>query len=89
MLNINISQFQTTPACTLCPVYLGANDSGWLITGQVTTDYYEWVEQFFAYHEDFGFVCGNFEQEVFADSQEAFDHFIDWHPPESWDYADI
>jgi hypothetical protein len=34
-------------------------------------------------------VWGNFEDTVFADSEEGYNHFIENHPPESWDYWDI
>lgn len=76
-------------AVTLCPEYLGTNDSGWVITGEVMEDYYEWVNDFEATHPDFGRVWGDFEDIVYADSEEGFKHFFEHHPPSEWDYQDI
>jgi len=76
-------------ATTVSPCYLDHNDSGWYIEGEVVEDYYEWVNQFAAFHEDFGFVMGDFEQEIYASSVEAFEHFLNNHSPDCWDYMDI
>lgn len=76
-------------ANTLSPRDLGANPSGWVIEGEVIWDYYKWVNYFEAFHPDFGWVKGDFEDEVQAESEEAFEHFIAHHPPEEWDYWDI
>ena len=76
-------------ALTLNPSELGVNESGWTIVGEVVEDWYEWVNEFEAYHPDFGWVRGNFEDEVTADSKQAFDHFYEHHPPSEWDYWDI
>lgn len=76
-------------AYTLSPDAIGNNDSGWTIVGEVHEDYYEWVNDFEATHPVFGRVWGNFEDEVYADSLEAYKHFVEHHPPENWDYGDI
>ena len=76
-------------AFTLNPSDLGENTSGWTIKGDVHEDYFEWVNEFEAFHPDFGRVWGDFENEVYADSEEAFEHFYENHPPEYWDYWDI
>ena len=76
-------------ALTICPSYIGKNDSGWAISGEICEDYYEWVNDFEATHFDLGWVRGNFEDTVEASSQEAYDHFYENHTPDVWDYRDI
>lgn len=76
-------------ALTLKPSDLVTHPDGWTITGEVHEDYYEWVNEFEATHPVYGRVWGDFEAQVFADSQEAFDHFYISHQPEAWDYGDI
>jgi hypothetical protein len=70
-------------------VHSRTHDSGWTITGEVHEDYYVWVNDFEALHPRFGTVKGNFEEEVVADSEEAFTDFWKNHEPEAWDYLDI
>jgi len=65
------------------------HDSGWTISGEVQEDYYRWVNSFEAYHQKYGKVYGDFEENVVAESEEAFAHFYKHHTPYSWDYADI
>lgn len=76
-------------AFTLDPSELGEHASGWVISGEIHEDWYEWVNEFEATHPDFGRVWGNFEEVVYADSEEAFEHFYKNHPPNEWDYWDI
>lgn len=76
-------------AFTLDPSCLGLNESGWTIEGQVHEDWYEWVNEFEASHPDFGRVWGDYESEVHADSEAAFEHFFNNYPPQLWDYWDI
>ena len=76
-------------ALTLSPDDLGINSDGWTITGKIYEDYYEWVNDFEAHHDKYGNVWGNFESEVYADSEEGFQDFYKNHTPEAWDYADI
>lgn len=56
---------------------------------QIHEDWYLWVNKFEATHSIYGRVWGDFEDEVFADSEDGLNHFIKNHPPEEWDYADI
>ena len=65
------------------------HEDGWTILAQTHEDYYEWVNNFEALHPTFGKVWGDFENEVFADSEEGFANFYKNHPPEAWDYHDI
>jgi hypothetical protein len=62
---------------------------GWTVWGRVHEDYYEWVNEFEAHHPSFGRVWGDFESEVFADSEAAYDAFFKHHAPTQWDYHDI
>ena len=88
MITVDFTQHGSM-ARTLSPFDLGENDSGWTITGQVVEDYYEWVNYFEAVHAAYGELKGDFEHEVTAESQEAYDHFIKNHPFAVWDYYDI
>lgn len=63
--------------------------SGWTISGEIYEDYFTWVNDFTAEHPVFGKVCGNFENEVYADSEEGFADFWKNHKPVAWDYSDI
>jgi len=76
-------------ANTLPPEYPGVNISGWVIKGEIHNDWYDWVNEFEAEHPIYGKVWGDFENEVFADSEEGINNFIENHPPEEWDYHDI
>ena len=70
-------------------VQIKTHESGWTIKAQTHEDYYEWVNFFEATHPTFGRVYGDFEDKVFADTEAAFAHFFENHPPEAWDYGDI
>lgn len=70
-------------------LYSKTHDDGWTISGEVSEDYYAWVNDFAASHPIWGYVKGNFESEVEAASEEAFADFYEKHPPEAWDYWDI
>ena len=91
MIKVDYSHREfNTMARTLSPGDLGYNeDSGWTIEGEVVEDYYEWVNEFTATHPVYGKIEGNFEIEVEAESQEALDHFLEYHEPQVWDYWDI
>lgn len=62
---------------------------GWTIKGIVYEDYYWWVNDFEATHPDYWKVWGNFEKEVYADSEEGYNHFYKSHKPLERDYMDI
>jgi len=76
-------------AHTLDPDDIGEHESGWVIKGEVHCDYYSWVNEFIAEHPEYGKVWGDFEQTVYADSEEGYNHFFLNHPPSEWDYGDI
>jgi hypothetical protein len=76
-------------ALTLSPECVGNNDSGWRIEGEIQEDYYRWVNEFSATHPQYGRVWGNFEDVVYADSEEGYEHFYANHEPDAWDYLDI
>jgi hypothetical protein len=83
------TQFGFSPAMTLSPGEIGGNDSGWTIEGEIQQDYFSWVNKFKASHPVHGTVEGDFEDEIQATSREAYDHFVQYHQPELWDYLDI
>lgn len=68
---------------------LGLHKSGWTIDGIICEDYYVWINDFIAFHDDYGWVYGNYEDKVFAKSLMALEHFMSNHPPCEWDYGDI
>lgn len=80
-------------ALTLDPDYvLNTQSSGWKITGGIHYDYtyrVGWLNEFEAVHPFYGKVWGNFEDKVYADTEEGFNHFYKNHPPKAWDYQDI
>jgi hypothetical protein len=77
-------------ARTLDPGDLGFHEKdGWTIEGEVVEDWYEWVNDFTAFHPVYGRIEGNFETEVTAETQLALDHFLHHHPFIEWDYYDI
>lgn len=72
-----------------CGMFTRTHADGWTITGKVVEDYYYWVNEFWAEHPTLGKVWGDYEHEVVADSEEAFNDFYAKHPPHAWDYGDI
>lgn len=76
-------------ANTLHPTDIGTHKDGWTIEGEIHEDYYQWVNDFTAHHLVYGRVWGDFEHVVYADSEDGFNHFIEHHPPEEWNYWDI
>jgi len=65
------------------------HESGWEISGEIREDYYRWINDFQARHETFGSVWGNFEETVYFDFLEGYQHFLKHHPYKEWDYGDI
>lgn len=78
-------------AYTLRPsVFKKAKEHGWIFHAEVHEDYYEWINEFCAIRlSDHAAVWGDFEDKVFASSQEAFDEFSKLFQPDLWDYGDI
>lgn len=70
-------------------VHERTHQDGWTIKGEIHEDYFVWVNDFEAHHPKFGKVWGNFEDKVFADSEEGFADFFEKHSPNPWDYGDI
>ena len=89
MIRKTFTEAFKTEARTLCPDIVGTNDSGWLVKAKVHEDYFEWVNYFEAFHEEYGIVYGDFEDEVYASNEEAFEHFTRHHEVCIWDYWDI
>lgn len=70
-------------------VYTRTHNDGWTIRGMVKDDYVQWINEFYATHEQYGRIWGDFEDIVYADSKEGFIHFFKNHTPNRWFYADI
>ena len=62
--------------------------TGWTITGRISGDYYVWVNSFEAHHPEYGKVWGDFELEVYAETEEGFADFYKNHTPKAWDKWD-
>lgn len=76
-------------ALTLRPSDIGEHPSGWVVSGKIKEDWFEWVNEFDAVHPTLGRVWGDFESEVFYTSIEAYEDFRKYFSPEDWDYWDI
>lgn len=70
-------------------IFEKTHPSGWTIRGRISEDYYYWVNEFEAVHPLYGKVFGDFENVVYHDSEEGYEHFYNNHTPEHWDYQDI
>ncbi len=86
---LTLSQEEVSESYVIEGVHTRVHADGWVITGLVNEDYYTWVNTFTAYHPNLGFVCGDFESEVIASSEAAFNDFYTKHTPQAWDYGDI
>jgi hypothetical protein len=62
---------------------------GWVVTGAICEDYYEWIEAFAAKHATHGIIQGDFNNKVIASSDYAFNHFLKHITPKKWDAMDI
>jgi hypothetical protein len=69
--------------------FVRVHPDGWIISGRIVEDYYYWVNDFEAIHPVYGRVWGNFEEEVYVDTEEGFQDFMNKHEPHAWDYYDI
>ena len=78
-------------AHTLHPSYLGPHSSGWTVHGtyKYECEGFKWVNEFCAHHPHYGALWGDFENTVYATSEEAFQSFVENFPPEQWTYDDI
>lgn len=80
---------QVTDEVGVTGEFTKTHPSGWTITGVVCEDWFYWVNDFKAHHSTFGQAYGDFEETVEFESEEAFKHFMEHHPPSAWDYGDI
>lgn len=69
--------------------YSRTHVDGWTITAKIVEDEYQWINDFEAEHNAYGRVWGNFEDKIYADSEEGFKHFFKRHKPLYWDYESI
>ena len=87
---LTLSPSEVTEDKEYSGIHTRTHDDGWTITAEIHEDYYVWVNDFEAVHPQLGKVWGgDFEHEVYADSEAAYQNFWTNHGPEAWDYADI
>ena len=94
-----IDFYSSGGALTLPPSYVSegegvgeygkTHENGWTISGYIYEDHYSWVNKFEAGHPELGNVWGDFEDEVYAESEIGYQDFYKNFPPEKWDYRDI
>jgi hypothetical protein len=65
------------------------HDNDWTVKAVIHEDYYYWINDFKANHPKFGRVWGNFEDIVYADSEDGYNEFLKEFPYTEWDYWDI
>jgi hypothetical protein len=70
-------------------VFCHRHEDKWMIKGNIHEDAYYWVDSFVAYHPQYRFVFGDFNDVVYASSEEGYKHFIAHHAPNTWDLGDI
>lgn len=86
---LTLGRGEVADADVTAGIHEKTHPDGWKIKGCVKEDYSVWVNEFEACHPQYGKVWGDFEETVYADSEEGFQHFYEHHSPDSWDYADI
>lgn len=70
-------------------IYCKTHNNGWTICGEIHDDHLQWIDEFEAHHPILGKVWGSFEEEeVYADSEEGYEHFYKNFPPNKWNYVD-
>lgn len=72
-------------------IYHRTHEDDWCISGEIKSRCYQGITEFFvkqfqAEHPVYGKIMGDFEIEVYADSEEGFQHFYTHHKPVIWDY---
>ncbi len=64
-------------------------NSGWTICAEVSVDYYTYIPAFVATHASFGQIDATCNDEIRATSQQAWDHFRQYHQFERFCVGDI
>lgn len=70
-------------------IFTRIHSNGWTITGNMSNDYYSWVEKFEAIHPTFGKIVGVVDDKIYATSEEGYEDFIKNHPITGMDLDDI
>jgi hypothetical protein len=71
------------------PFRRGHPSGWWIWAPKIHFDAYTWVEEFQAWHHDYGYVWGNCQKTVYAASMAGYEHFFTNHTPEEWNMGDI
>jgi hypothetical protein len=72
--------------------YARKHKNGWIISGVIHKDWVHYVDVITAYHKKFGYIYGNFSEEIHVISfnpKLALEHFLDNNPPLIWTSFDI
>ncbi len=70
-------------------IYTKIHKDGWIISATLEADHYVWIEEFIAQHNHYGIIKGFCNNKIECESDEAFNHFIKYHPFEEFDLHDI
>lgn len=77
-------------------IYNKSHKNGWTISGIIERDYVSYVPIIFAYHKEYGYIYGDFSEEIHVmpsystnNTDESIKHFLDNNPPLIWTDYDI
>ena len=70
-------------------LYTKIHKDGWIISAYIQADYLIWIEEFTAEHKYYGIIKGTCDDKIECESEEAFQHFIKYHPFQEIDLGDI
>jgi len=66
-------------------IYKKKHPSGWKISAKINEDYILFISDFKASHPHYGKLYGDYDKIIYAESDEAYNHFIENHPPDMHD----
>lgn len=72
--------------------YSKLHRNGWEISGVINQEYVSYVPVIFAYHKKYGYIFGNFSEEINVisyDPNKALHHLLNNNPPLIWTHYDI
>ena len=77
-----------SPSLSLRPRSLrAALKTGWDLLGKIeVSKRHHWVSDFEGRHPDHGWIFGNYETRVIAETREGLTHFLEHHPPHFLQY---
>ena len=72
--------------------YTKTHENGWKISGVIKEDFVHYINIISAYHPKFGYIFGNFSEEIHVISfnpKISIEHFLDNNPPLIWNSWNI